>query len=250
MKHLPLINLSYWILIIIANTIGETAGDLISQTFELGYGAGTLVLFLILTILVIMSIYSKVQILLLYWAIIILTSTTGTTISDFLSRTFSVEYLGVSQEIGYIYASIFLFFVLIFTLGFWKWYSNVSTTEAGLSKSTEFLYWMTILTSSTLGTAFGDVLGHDTPLGFDGGTLLLLGFLGVLVIIVYLTNISREILYWFAIIIIHPIGATMGDYFTKPEGLDLGNVNATLILALLLCLVIGIEKQARQELLK
>ena len=100
------------------------------------------------------------------------------------------------------------------------------------------MYWIAILTSSTLGTAFGDLLAHNTPLGFDGGTLLLLSLLTIVVALVYLTKISREILYWLAIILTHPIGATMGDYLTKPEGMNLGNVKSSLVLVVVFIVVI------------
>ena len=238
MKHIPKINLFYWALIISANTFGETAGDLISQTFKLGYGGGTVALLILFLIALTISIYSKSQKPLVYWSVITLASTLGTTISDFLSRTLSVNYLGVTQEIGYIYATIFLVFALVLTFGIWKLYSKTDTIESGLSKTTEFFYWLAIVTSSTLGTAFGDLLAHDTPFGFDGGTLLLLALLAVVVLLVFFTKISREFLYWLAIILTHPIGATMGDYLTKPEGIDLGNSKASLVLVVVFIIVI------------
>lgn len=238
MKHIPKINLFYWALIVSANTMGETAGDLISQTFHLGYAGGTVALLILFLIALVISIYSKSQKPLVYWTVITLASTLGTTISDFLSRTFSVNYLGVTQETGYIYATIFLVFTLALTFGIWKWHSKTDTIESELSKRTEFLYWFAILTSSTLGTAFGDFLAHDTPLGFDGGTLLLLGLLAIVVLLVFFTKISRELLYWLAIILTHPIGATMGDYLTKPEGMKLGNIKASLVLVVVFIIVI------------
>ena len=227
--------------------MGETAGDLISQTFHLGYGGGTIALLVLFLVALTISIYSKSQKPLVYWTVITLASTLGTTISDFLSRTLSVNYLGVTQETGYIYATIFLVFALSLTFGIWKWHSKTDTIESGLNKKTEFLYWFAILTSSTLGTAFGDLLAHDTVLGFGGGTLLLLILLGVVVILVFVTKISRELLYWLAIILTHPIGATMGDYLTKPEGVNLGNIYASLVLVIVFILVIVIGKLTRKS---
>lgn len=238
MKHIPKINLFYWALILSANTLGETAGDLISQTFRLGYGGGTLALLILFLVALAISIYSKSQKPLVYWSVITLASTLGTTISDFLSRTLGVNYFGITEETGYLYATVFLVFTLALTFGIWKWYSKTDTIESGLSKTTEFLYWLAILTSSTLGTALGDLLAHDTPLGFDGGTLLLLGLLVIVVLLVFFTKISRALLYWMAIILTHPIGATMGDYLTKPEGMNLGNSNASLVLIVVFILVI------------
>ncbi len=247
MKHIPKINLFYWALIVSANTMGETAGDLISQTFNLGYGGGTIALLILFLSVLSISIYSKSQKPLVYWTVITVASTLGTTISDFLSRTLCVNYFGVSQETGYIYATVFLVFALALTFGIWKWYSKTDTIESGLSKVTEFLYWLAILTSSTLGTAFGDLLAHDTPLGFDGGTLLLLALLTLVILLVFFTKISRELLYWLAIILTHPIGATMGDYLTKPEGMNLGNINASLVLVVVFIIVIITGKLALKK---
>lgn len=238
MKHLPKINLFYWALIISANTMGETAGDLISQTFNLGYGGGTLFLVAMLFIALLISIYSKSQKPFLYWTIITLSSTAGTTISDYLTRSFFRDNLGFSEQQGYLFGTILLIFLLALTFSIWKISSNSNSIESGLNKKTEFLYWIAILTSSTLGTAFGDLLAHNTPLGFDGGTVLLLALLCVLIALVYFTKLSKELSYWLAIILTHPIGATMGDFMTKPEGLNLGNINSSLILVGVFVLVI------------
>ncbi|WP_281637864.1 hypothetical protein [Flavobacterium marginilacus] len=237
-KHLPQINLFYWALIISANTMGETAGDLISQTFNLGYGGGTIALITLFLIALIISICSKSQKPLLYWIIITPASTAGTTISDFISRSFFHLELGFTENEGYTFGTLLLTVALLFTFGIWKYHSKTNTIENGLNKRTEFLYWTAILTSSTLGTAFGDLLAHNTPLGFEGSTLLLVLLLSVVVGLVYLTKISRELLYWSAIILTHPIGATMGDYLTKPEGMNFGNINASLLLVVVFIIVI------------
>lgn len=238
MKHLPKINLFYWALIISANTMGETAGDLISQTFNLGYGGGTLVLLGLFLIAMTISIYSKSQKPLLYWTVLTLASTLGTTISDFISRSFFHLQLGYTENQGYTFGTIILMIVLILTFSIWKYNSKTNTIENRLNKRSEFLYWIAILTSSTLGTAFGDLLAHNTPLGFDGGTLLLLGFIAVVIGLYFLTKIPREFLYWSAIILTHPFGATMGDYLTKPEGLNLGNIKASFAVVVVFLIVI------------
>jgi uncharacterized membrane-anchored protein len=247
MKHLPKINIFYWALIVSANTMGETAGDLISQTFGLGYGGGTIALLLLFLIALTISIYSKSQKPLLYWTVITLASTLGTTISDFISRSFFHLQLGFTENQGYTFGTIILIVALIATFSIWKYHSKTNTIENGLNKRTEFLYWIAILTSSTLGTAFGDLLAHNTPLGFDGGTLLLIILLAVVVGLYFLTKISRELLYWFAIILTHPIGATMGDYMTKPEGLNLGNIKASLVLVVVFIIVIATGKLTRNR---
>ena len=218
--------------------MGETAGDLISQTFNLGYGGGTLALLALLIFAVTLSIYSKSQKPFLYWTVITLASTAGTTISDYLSRT-----LGF----GYIFGTLFLVFILSATFFIWKWYSKADALNTGLNKTTEFLYWTAILSSSTLGTAFGDLLAHDTPLGFDFGTLFLLALLAIVAALNYFSKLSKTFIYWLAIILTHPIGATIGDYMTKPEGLNLGNSNASLILIVVFILVILVRKFTVQK---
>jgi uncharacterized membrane-anchored protein len=250
MKHLPQINLFYWALIISANTMGETAGDLISQTFNLGYGGGTILLIALFLIALIISICSKSQKPLLYWIVITLASTAGTTISDFISRSFFHLQLGFTENQGYTFGTVLLIAALVFTFSIWKYHSKTNTIENGLNKQTEFLYWIAILTSSTLGTAFGDLLAHNTPLGFDGGTLLLLLFLVVVVGLVYLTKISRELLYWLAIILTHPIGATMGDYLTKPEGMNFGNIKSSLVLVVVFIVVIITGQLTKKQIAK
>lgn len=250
MKHLPQINLFYWALIISANTMGETAGDLISQTFNLGYGGGTILLIALFLIALIISICSKSQKPLLYWIVITLASTAGTTISDFISRSFFHLQLGFTENQGYTFGTVLLIVALVFTFSIWKYHLKTNTIENGLNRRTEFLYWIAILTSSTLGTAFGDLLAHNTPLGFDGGTLLLLLFLVVVVGLVYLTKISRELLYWLAIILTHPIGATMGDYLTKPEGMNFGNIKASLVLVVVFIVVITTGQLTKKQIAK
>jgi uncharacterized membrane-anchored protein len=250
MKQLPNVNLFYWALIISANTLGETAGDLISQTFNLGYGGGTIFLIVLFIIALLVSIYSKSQKPILYWIIITLASTTGTTISDFISRSFIHLQLGYSENQGYTFGTLLLIIALIVTFGFWKHQSKSNTLETGLNKQTEFLYWIAILTSSTLGTAFGDLLAHNTPLGFDGGTLLLIFLLVLVIILYYVTKISRELLYWFGIILTHPVGATMGDYLTKPEGFNLGNIKASLVLLVVFTMIITLKLALKYKLIK
>jgi uncharacterized membrane-anchored protein len=249
MKKLPQINLFYWLLIISANTMGETAGDLISQTFNLGYGGGTIVLALLFLIALLVSIYSKNQKPLVYWTVITISSTLGTTISDFISRSFFHLQLGYTENQGYTFGTILLVFLLGLTFKIWHHFSKSNTINEGLNTKTEFLYWIAILTSSTLGTAVGDLLAHNTPLGFGGGTVMLLVLLGILIFITLFTKVSRTICYWLAIIITHPIGATMGDYMTKPEGFNLGNVWSNVILVMVFILIYNLNSNKNDQII-
>jgi uncharacterized membrane-anchored protein len=241
MKKLPQINLFYWLLIISANTMGETAGDLISQTFNLGYGGGTIILTVLFLIALLGSIYSKNQKPLVYWTVITISSTLGTTISDFISRSFFHLQLGYTENQGYTFGTILLIILLGLTFKIWHHFSKSNAINEGLNTKTEFLYWIAILTSSTLGTAVGDLLAHNTPLGFGGGTVMLMVLLCILIFITLFTKVSRTICYWLAIIITHPIGATMGDFMTKPEGFNLGNVWSSVILVMVFILIYNLN---------
>jgi uncharacterized membrane-anchored protein len=238
MKDLPNINLFYWTLMLSANTIGETAGDLISQTFQLGYGAGTLVLISLLLIALVFSLFSKKHHPILYWTLITLCSTTGTTIADYFSRSIFHLQFGYTENQGYTFSVIFLMAIFLLTYRFWK--QGNQANEIIQQQKTVFFYWMTILVSSTLGTAIGDMLAHNTGIGYAGGTVLLLLLLSLVVLLKYLSKISNVLLYWFAIVIMHPIGATLGDYFTKPEGLNFGNVHASEYLLLVFITIVSI----------
>jgi uncharacterized membrane-anchored protein len=222
MKKLPTIDPLYWIMIISANTIGESGGDLISQTLGLGYGTGTAALVALFAVAVIVALWTKVQHPSVYWITIILSSTAGTTMSDFVTRSLGFGY-------GYGTLAILITMAAIFLV--WRFVSPKHSIDDPLSRTTEFLYWAAILTSSTLGTAFGDFISNGTPLGFAGGTMILAAVLAVIAALALFTNVSRDLCYWLGIIVAHPLGATMGDYFTKDEGFGLGNFKATLILA-------------------
>lgn len=222
--------------------MGETAGDLISQTLNLGYGGSTLLLMGFFVVAVVISLFSKSQKPVLYWTIITLASTAGTTLSDYITRTLFRDFLGYSEQEGYLFGTILLIFILIVLFKIWHYFSKSNVLKEVLNKNLEALYWLIFLFSSTLGTAFGDFLAHNTPLGFDGGTLLLVFLLIVVSLIYFFTKTSKQVCYWLAIIFTHPIGATTGDYLTKPEGLNLGNINASWVLIGVFALVILIGK--------
>lgn len=221
MKKLPKIDPLYWLMIISANTIGESGGDLISQTFNLGYLASTIVLVGLYALAVAIALSTKVQHSSVYWITIILSSTAGTTMSDWVTRELGLGYGGGTLAVLVVMTAVF---------AAWHFISPHQSVTGSLTRVTEFLYWSAILCSSTLGTAFGDYISNGTSLGFGGGTLVLVAVLGVIATLALITRAARELWYWLAIIVAHPLGATMGDYATKEEGLNLGNAAATAIL--------------------
>jgi len=233
MKKLPQITLLFWIMKICATTLGETAGDLMSMTMNVGYALSSVILMSVFLVTLLIQLFTKSHHPIIYWLVILSTSTAGTTISDYMDRT-----LGL----GYATGSLILVSLLIATLGIWK------TTEKSLSvsdiKSTraEIFYWTAILFSNTLGTALGDFLADDSGLGFFGGAILIGSLLLIVVLAFYFTKIAHVILFWIAFILTRPFGATFGDLLTKPTengGLNFGTIGSSFILfSILVALVI------------
>ena len=232
MNKIPQITLAFWIMKICATTLGETAGDLLSMTMNIGYAVSSLLLFGIFVITLVSQLMSKKYHPLLYWAVILSTSTAGTTMSDYMDRT-----LGL----GYAQGTIILLGILIAILTYWR------STEGSLSVvnietfKVEVLYWVAILFSNTLGTALGDFLADDSGLGFAGGALLIGVLLALVVVAVYFTRISRVLLFWIAFVLTRPFGATFGDVLTKtPDkgGLDFGTIGSSAVLASMLAMFI------------
>jgi uncharacterized membrane-anchored protein len=186
------------------------------------------------------AVWTRTQHRALYWTVIILSSTAGTTMSDFVTR---------SLGLGYGWGTLLIVATLAAVFGAWRWVTPRQTIEGPMDRRAETLYWMAILVSSTLGTAFGDFIADGLSLGFGGGTAVLVGVLAVVAAVAMFTRASRVACYWLGIVVTHPLGATMGDYMTKEEGFDLGNVKATLILAGVFGVIVAVRAvtAAREE---
>jgi uncharacterized membrane-anchored protein len=232
MNKLPEITLAFWIMKISATTLGETAGDLLSMTLNVGYGLSTLILLGIFIITLTAQLMSKRYHPFLYWSVILSTSTAGTTLSDYMDRT-----LGL----GYATGSAILIIILISIFVAWK-LSKLSFSVTSIhSLKGELFYWGAILVSNTLGTALGDYLADDSGLGFAGGALLISSVIAVVVALHYATRISSVLLFWVAFVLTRPLGATFGDFLTKPldkGGLDLGTMGASAVLLAILVIAI------------
>lgn len=224
LTKVPAVTLGFWIVKIAATTLGETGGDTVSMTMNLGYLPATGIFLATLVVLVALQIGAKKFHPFLYWATIIASTTAGTTMADFADR---------SLHIGYAGGSLLLFACLMTSLGLWYWsQGSVSVTTVATAK-VEAFYWLTITFSQTLGTALGD-WAADAGLGYAGGAGLFLALLAVVAVLYYRTNISRVTLFWAAFILTRPLGATVGDFFDKPiaqGGLDLSRPLASAILA-------------------
>ena len=232
MNKLPQITFAFWVMKICATTLGETAGDLLSMTLNVGYALSTLILFGVFAVTLVSQLVSKKFHPWLYWAVILATSTAGTTMSDYMDRT-----LGL----GYAKGSLILLSILAATFTYWRLTEkSLSVTEIRTFK-VELLYWTAILFSNTLGTALGDFLADDSGLGFLGGALLVGGVLAVTAAAAFFTKISKVLLFWIAFVLTRPFGATLGDVLTKDKekgGLGIGTIGSSAVLAVILVAVI------------
>ncbi len=235
MNKVARISLLFWLMKIVATTLGETLGDFISQTLNLGYAVGigiTLAFFIVvLTLQLKLNRYIPV----VFWLVIIGTTTLGTEISDFLDRTL---------HMGYALGSAFLFSGLFITLLLWKKTFNSLEVFPIEDKKKELFFWMAVLFSNSLGTAFGDFLTDNLGLTYIQGALITGGIILVVVLLHYYTKINGVILFWIAFIFTRPFGATFGDLLTKPlnkGGLDLGTLAASLVSTGIMIILLRIE---------
>ena len=232
MNKLPQVTLLFWIMKIAATTLGETAGDLLSMTLKVGYAVSSMILIGLFFTTLVTQLRSKKYHPLLYWTVILLTSTAGTTMSDYMDRT-----LGL----GYVKGTIILFSVLLAIFAFWRFSGYPFSVEKIKTFKAELLYWTAILFSNTLGTALGDFLADSSGLGFAGGALLIGSLLILTTLAAFYTRISRTLLFWIAFVLTRPFGATMGDVFTKSHekgGLDFGTIGSSSILGSVLGILI------------
>jgi uncharacterized membrane-anchored protein len=227
-SKLPKITLLFWVTKICATTLGETAGDLLSMTLDVGYAASSLILLSLFVVALVAQLRAKAFHPALYWTVILATSTAGTTMSDYMDRT-----LGL----GYATGSAILATALALVLAGWRLtVGSLSVTDIR-SVRVELLYWGAILVSNTLGTALGDYLADDSGLGFAGGALLISGLLLLVVLASRAPRAPTVTLFWIAFVLTRPLGATFGDLLTKSHeqgGLDLGTVGASATLGAIL----------------
>jgi uncharacterized membrane-anchored protein len=226
------VGLLFWLLKIVATTLGETLGDYIAQTLNLGYTIGLIVTLFFFLLVLAAQLNVKKYIPVSYWLVIIATTTLGTEISDFIDR---------SLHLGYTMGSLLLFSGLLLTLLLWyKKFKNLNVYPL-TNQNKEIYYWIAILFSNSLGTAFGDYLSDVIGLSYINGALVTAGIILIVVLLHYTTKINHIILFWIAFIFTRPFGATFGDFLTKPitkGGLDLGTLSASIVSLILMTLLI------------
>ena len=229
------ITLIFWLMKIVATTLGETLGDYLSMTLNLGYLTGILITLVFFLVVLSIQLFTKKYVPVSYWLVIIATTTLGTEISDFLDR---------SLHLGYTLGSLVLFSGLILVLILWhKKFKSLSVYPI-FDKEKEIYYWVAILFSNSLGTAFGDYLSEVVGLSYLNGAMVTAGIILIVVLLHYQTKINHIILFWIAFVFTRPFGATFGDFLTKPlvkGGLDLGTLNSSLVSIVLMTILIIIS---------
>jgi len=242
MNKLPQITFAFWVMKICATTLGETAGDLFSKTLGLGYALSSMILIGFFLITLVAQLLSNVYHPVLYWLVILATSTAGTTMSDYMDRTL---------ELGYATGTAILLGGLTVVFVFWRLTAGSLDVTRIRTRRVEMFYWIAILFSNTLGTALGDFLADNSGLGFAGGAALIGGLLAVLVTVALTTKISRVLLFWLAFVLTRPFGATLGDVLTRGSaegGLNFGTLGSSAVLAAILALfIIGTTIRHKKE---
>ncbi len=228
----PAVTAGFWVIKIFATTLGETAADLFTQQFRMGYLAGIALFALPLVLLAALHIRSRRFYPALYWATILASTTAGTAMADFFDRSLGIGYAGG--------AAVLLASVLA-SLAVWRLALGTVDVSSVTDAKAESFYWLTITLSQTLGTALGDWAADDGGLGFAGGALVFGASLAVVTLLWWRTRISPVLLFWAAFILTRPLGATLGDFLDKPlveGGLGLGRDYATYALVALFALAL------------
>ena len=239
----PEVTLLFWVIKIAATTLGETAGDAVSMSMNLGYLLGTAIFAAIFFAAVIAQIRAKGFHPFLYWTTIIATTTVGTTLADFADRSLGIGYAGgTALLLALLMASLLI------------WYRSLGSiaVETVSSSKAEMFYWVTIMFSQTLGTALGDWTADTAGLGYAGSAMIFSASLALIVAAYFWTSLSRTLLFWAAFILTRPLGAVVGDFLDKPVaagGLELSRYSAsmTLLVFIIICIVFSKQRAAAKS---
>jgi uncharacterized membrane-anchored protein len=241
LSKVPEVILIFWIIKIFATTLGETGGDAVSMSMNLGYLVSTGIFAAIFIIAVIAQVFAKRFHPILYWTTIIATTTVGTTLADFVDRSLGVGYAG---------GTTILFTLLLASLFLWHRTLGSIAVDTVSTPKAEMFYWVTIMFSQTLGTALGDWTADTAGLGYSGGAIVFGAMLAAIAAAYYRTTISRTTLFWAAFILTRPLGAVVGDFLDKPISKG-GLVKSLLSVGgpfglIVLCIFIFPQKPAKQ----
>ncbi len=241
LSKVPEVTLAFWVIKILATTLGETGGDAVTMSMHLGYAIGSIIFFGIFILAVAAQIPAKSFHPFVYWTTIVATTTVGTTMADFADRSMGIGYAGGSS---------ILFLALMAALAVWRWSEGSVSVNTVATPRVEVFYWATILFSQTLGTALGDWMADTNGLGYERGALVFTAGLALVAAGYFFTNISRVLLFWMAFILTRPLGATLGDLLDKPVangGLAFSRYYASAILAVSIVALILVLPQRAGE---
>lgn len=236
-NKVPEVTLIFWIIKICATTLGETAGDAVTMTMRLGYAVGSAIFLTAFIVIAAAQIRAKSFHPFLYWAVIVATTTAGTTMADYADRSLGIGYVG---------GSMILTTLLILVLGLWCISVGTVSVNNITSPEAETFYWIAILFSNTLGTALGDFLADDSGLGYAGGAMVFAGALVFIAAAYFFSRASHTLLFWLAFILTRPLGATLGDLLTKPYadgGFNQSRITASAIIAIFIIASIWLMPQ-------
>ncbi len=242
LSKVPEVTLIFWVIKIFATTLGETGGDALSMSMNLGYLLSTGIFAAIFLLAVLAQVRATGFHPFLYWTTIIATTTVGTTLADYADRSLGIGYAGGSS---------LLFILLMSSLFVWyRSLGSVSVDSVSTPKA-EMFYWLTIMFSQTLGTALGDWTADSVGLGYEGGAIVFAALLLLVVVAYFWSKISHTILFWAAFILTRPLGAVVGDYLDKPVaagGLALSRYTASAVLLIFIVLcILFFEQKAKTK---
>lgn len=240
LSKVPEVTLGFWIIKILATTLGETGGDAVTMSMHLGYLVGTAIFAAIFAVAVIVQVRAAKFHPFVYWATIIASTTVGTTLADYATRSLGIGYTG---------GSALLSVLLLASLGVWRSSTGSIAVGSVSDPKSELFYWVTIMFSQTLGTALGDWVADTAGLGYTGGIAIFGGSLALVAALYFWTQTSRTALFWAAFILTRPLGAVVGDFLDKPAakgGLELSRYSASLVLlaAIVICIVLFRQRAA------
>lgn len=240
-SKVPQVAIAFWIIKIAATTLGETGGDALSMTLNLGYAWSTLIFLACFLAALAIQVRAKAFHSFLYWTVIVTTTTVGTTMADYADRSLGVGYVG---------GSLILFAMLLAVLGLWRFSVGAISFRDITSPKVEIFYWTTILFSNTLGTALGDFLADTRGIGYERGAFIFAGALTIVAAAYFFTKVSHTLLFWAAFILTRPLGATLGDLLTKPlenGGLNLSRISSSLVIAIFMvfCILLTSQRAGR-----
>ncbi|MBA3543299.1 MAG: hypothetical protein H0T83_02495 [Chthoniobacterales bacterium] len=243
----PQVTLVFWIIKILATTLGETGGDAVTMSWlgettssanGAGYLIGTGIFGVIFIAAVLVQIMAKKFHPFLYWLTIVATTTVGTTLADYCTRSLGIGYTG---------GSTILLILVIASLLTWRWSTGSISVETVSTPKVEMFYWVTIMFSQTLGTALGDWVADTYQMGYLGAAAIFGGLLVLTALLYYFTSLSRAVLFWAAFILTRPLGAVVGDFLDKPHakgGLALSRYSASLgLLVVIVALILIIPQK-------